>query len=75
MLTYSILARCKFKASGGKFVGIRTTQIYAQLKKSLNMLHESTSRNVLAPAINSVIFMAQRPNIAMLIVRSDSVKC
>ena len=34
------------------------------------MLYESTSRKVLAPAVNSVIFMAQRPNIAMLIVRA-----
>ena len=35
-----------------------------------DLLFESTSRNVLAPAVNSVIFMAQRPNIAMLIVRA-----
>ena len=32
----------------------------------MRVLHEK----VLAPAVNSVIFMAQRPNIAMLIVRS-----
>ena len=32
------LARCKFKVSWVKFVGIRPTQIYYQLKKSLNML-------------------------------------
>ena len=32
------LARCKFKVSWVKFVGIRLTQIYYQLKKSLNML-------------------------------------
>ena len=86
MSTFSVLARCKFKTSGVKFVGIPTTRIYDQLKKSLNMfkdlLYESTSRKVLAPAANSVIFMAQRPNIAMLIVRakltgilSDSIKC
>ena len=28
----TILARCKFKASGVKFVGILTTRIYDQLK-------------------------------------------
>ena len=32
------LARCKFKVSWVKFVGIRPTRIYYQLKKSLNML-------------------------------------
>ena len=32
------LARCKFKVSWVKFVGIRRTRIYYQLKKSLNML-------------------------------------
>ena len=32
------LARCKFKVCLVKFVGIRPTQIYYQLKKSLNML-------------------------------------
>ena len=31
------LARCKFKVSWVKFVGIRLTQIDYQLKKSLNM--------------------------------------
>ena len=47
-----------------------------------DLLYESTSRQFLAPAVNSVIFMARRPNIAMLIVRakftgilSDSVEC
>ena len=30
-----------------------------------DLLYESTSRKILAPAVNSVIFMAQRPNIAM----------
>ena len=46
-----------------------------------DLLYESTSRKVLAPAVNSVIFMTQRPNIAMLTGRakftrilSDSVK-
>ena len=80
------MARCKFKASGVKFVGILTTRIYHQLKNLMNMfkdlIYESTLRKFSAPAINSVIFMAQRPNIAVLIVRakftrilSDSVKC
>ena len=32
------LARFKFKVSWVKFVGIRPTRIYYQLKKSLNML-------------------------------------
>ena len=32
------LVRCKFEVSWVKFVGIRPTQIYYQLKKSLNML-------------------------------------
>ena len=32
------LARCTFKVSWVKFVGIRPTRIYYQLKKSLNML-------------------------------------
>ena len=32
------LARCEFKVSWVKSVGIRPTQIYYQLKKSLNML-------------------------------------
>ena len=86
MSTFSILARCKFKTSGVKFVGVPTTRIYDQLKKVFeyvkDLLYESTSRKVLAPAVNSVIFMVQRPNIAMLIVRakftgilSDSIKC
>ena len=79
------MARCKLKASGVKFVGIPTTRIYDQLKKSLNtfkdLFDESTSRKVLVPAVNSVTFIAQRPNIAMLMVRakftgilSDSVR-
>ena len=32
------LARCKFKISWVKFVGILPTQIYDELKKSLNVL-------------------------------------
>ena len=46
------------------------------------MLYESTSGKCLAPAVNSLIFMAQKSNITMLTVRpkfrgilSDSVKC
>ena len=31
-----------------------------------DLLYESTSRTFLAPAVNSVIFMTQRPNIAVL---------
>ena len=39
------------------------------------MLYESTSRKVSAPAVNSVIFMAQRPNKAiMLIVRAKFMR-
>ena len=34
-----------------------------------DMLYESTPRKFLAPAVNSVILMPQRPNIAVLIVR------
>ena len=62
------LARCKFKVSWPwmKFVGIRQTQIYCQLKTIFEYLkdlfHGSHSRNFLAPAINFVIFMAQRPS-------------
>ena len=29
-------------------------------------LHESTSRNYFVPAVNHVIFMAHRPNLAVL---------
>ena len=66
------LARCKFKAFWVKFVGIRPTQIYYQLKKSLNMLKTCSMGVIqeifLAPAVNFVIFMAQKPsaNIALL---------
>ena len=82
------LARCKFKVSFVKFVGIRPTQIYYQLKKSFeyvkDLFYGSPSRKVLAPAVNFVIFMAQRPsaNIALLRGRakfrrtlSNSPKC
>ena len=66
------LARCKFKVSLVKFVGIRRTQIYYQLKTILEYLEDlfygSHSRIFLAPALNFVIFIAQRPsaNIALL---------
>ena len=82
------LAKCKFKVSWVKFVGIRPTQIYYQLKKSFeyvkDLFYGSHSRNFLAPAVNLVIFMAQRPpvNIALLRGRakftrtlSNSLKC
>ena len=55
-----------------KFVGIRPTQIYYKLKKSLNMLKTYSMGVIqeffLASAVNFVIFMAQRPsaNIALL---------
>ena len=49
------------------------TRIYYQLKISLNMfkerLYESTSRKCFVPAVNLVIFMAQRPN---MVVFSES---
>ena len=38
------LARFKFKASQVKFVGIRTVQIYYQLKRSLKMLNTCSMR-------------------------------
>ena len=79
------LARCKFKVSWVKFVGIRPTKIYYQLKKYVkDLFYGSHSRNFLAPAVNFVIFMAQRPsaNIALLRGRakftrtlSNSPKC
>ena len=59
------LVRCKFKVSWVKFVGIRPTQIYYQLKKIIeyvkDLFYGSRSRNFLAPAVDFVIFMAQRP--------------
>ena len=57
------LARCKFKVSWVKFVGIHPTQIYYQLKKIFDFVKDlfygSHSRNFLAPAANFVIFMAK----------------
>ena len=48
-------ARCKFEVSWVKFVGIRPTQIYYQLKTIFECLKDlfygSHSRNFLAPAI------------------------
>ena len=55
-----------------KFVGIRPTQIYYQLKKIFeyvkDLFYGSHSRDFLALAVNFVIFLAQRPstNIALL---------
>ena len=82
------LARYKFKVSWVKFVGIRPTQIYYQLKKVFeyvkDLFYLSPSPNFLAPAVNFVIFMAQRPsaNIALLRGRakftrtlSNSTRC
>ena len=66
------LARCKFKVSWVKLVGIRPTQIYYHLKKIFeyvkDLFYGGHSRNFLVPAVNFVIFMAQRPsaNIALL---------
>ena len=69
------LARCKFKVSWVKFVGIRPTQIYYQLKKSLYMLKpvlwESFTKFV-APAVNFVIFMAQRPSAIIALLRKKA---
>ena len=65
------LARCKSSVSWVKFDGIRPTQIYYQLKKIFeyvkDLFYGSRSPNFLAPAVNCVIFMAQRPsaNIAL----------
>ena len=66
------LTRCKFEVSWVKFVGMRPTQIYYQLKKIFeyvkDLFYGIHSRNVLALAVKVVIFMAQRPsaNIALL---------
>ena len=66
------LARCKFKLSRVKFFGIRPTRIYYQPKNIFeyvkDLFYLSPSRNFSAPAVNFVIFMAQRPsaNIALL---------
>ena len=64
------LVRCKFKVSWVKFVGIRPTKIYYQkiFEYVKYLFYGSHSRNFLAPAVNFVIFMIQRPsaNIALL---------
>ena len=65
------LAICKFKVSWVKFVVIRPTQIYYQLTKIFKYVEDlfyGSQRIFLAPAVNFVIFMAQRPsaNIALL---------
>ena len=39
-----------------------------------DLLYESTSRKFLAPSLNSVIFMTQIPNIAVLIVRAKFMR-
>ena len=82
------LARCKFKVHWVKLVGIRPTQIYYQLKKIFeyvkDLFYGSHSRNFLAPAVNFVIFMAQRPSAKIVLLRgrakfmrtvSNSPKC
>ena len=60
------LARCKFNVSWVKFLGICPTQIYYQLKKIFeygkDLFYGDHSRNFLAPAVNFVIFMVQRPS-------------
>ena len=74
------LARCKFIISWVKYVGIRPTQIYYQLKKIFEYVNDlfcgSHSRNFLAPAVNFVTFIAQRPsaNIALLRVYENFIK-
>ena len=63
-----------------KFVGSPTAQTYCQLKESLNMLKTlllgSTLQKCLAPAVNFVILMAQRPsaNIVGLRVRENFIR-
>ena len=60
------LTRYKFKVSWVKFVGIPPTQIYYQLKKIFeyvkDLFYGSHLPNFLAPAVNFVIFMAERPS-------------
>ena len=80
-----LLAIYKFKASGvNLLVFVRHKFIVSQkiFEYVKDLPYESTPRKFLSPAVYSVIFMAQRPNIAMLVVRakfmgilSDSVKC
>ena len=82
------LAKCKFKVSWVKFIGIRLTQIYYQLKKIFeyikDLFYVSQSRIFLAPAVNFVIFMAQRPSASIALLKgrakftrtlSNSPKC
>ena len=60
------LASCKFEVSLVKFIGIRPTRIYYQLKKIFqyvkDLFYGSPSRNIFAPAVNFVNFMPQRPS-------------
>ena len=82
------LARCKFNVSWVKCVGIRPTQIYYQLKKIFeyvkDLFYWSHSQNFSASAVNSGIFMAQRPSANITLLRgrakftrtlSNSPKC
>ena len=82
------LARCKLKVSWVKFVGIRPTQIYYQLKKIFeyvkDLFYGSHSRNFSVPAVNFVTFMAQKPSANTALLRgrakftrtlSNSPKC
>ena len=48
-------------------ISYKAIKIFEYVK---DLLFESTSQKVLALAVNSVIFMDQRSNIAMLIVRA-----
>ena len=62
-----------------KFVGSPAAQIYCQLKESLNMLKTLTgeySAKCLAPTVNFVILMAQRPSadIVRLRVRENFIR-
>ena len=73
------LARRKFKVFLVKFVGIRLTQIYYQLKKVFeyvkDLFYGSHSRNFLAAAVNFVIFMAQRPSANIALLRGSGKVC
>ena len=75
------LARCKFKIF---WVKLSAEKIFAYVKDLFYGSPSRGSRNLLAPAVNFVIFMAQRPlaNIALLggrvkfmITLSISPKC
>ena len=67
------LARWKFKVSWVKFVGVRPTRIYYQLKKIFeyveDLFYGSPSRHFLASAVNFVIFMTQRPSVNITLLR------